>query len=249
MSKLSDAMERSRREHERPLMGDDSAPGSVPVVFGASRVDLPASDVEAYQSLGSDIYLALPGMSSRVIVLVSAESGAGTSTVARGFASTLAVNGEVRTLLVDANLRRPEMHAAFKVDRSPGISDYVLGEVPLEECLRRSAYPNLSVLPAGRPAVAPPRVFADARVDSMLRELRSSFELIVIDSAPLLPFAEGVQLSRKADGVVVVIRSAVTRQATLQRALTSLDDAGANVLGSVLNGKKFYIPQFIQDRL
>jgi capsular exopolysaccharide synthesis family protein len=221
----------------------------VPVVFGASRVDLPEADVEAYQGLGSDVYLALPDMSSRVIMLVSAESGAGTSTVARGFASTLATNGEVNTLLIDANLRKPVVHTGYKVDRAPGVSDFVLGDVPLADCIREVAQPNLSVLPAGRPAVAPPRVLGDPRIDDMLRELRGSFELIVIDTAPLTPFAEGAPLSRKADGVVVVVRSAVSRQATMQRALATLDDAGANVLGSVLNGRKFYIPQVIYDRL
>jgi Mrp family chromosome partitioning ATPase len=83
----------------------------------------------------------------------------------------------------------------------------------------------------------------------MLRELRDKFELIVIDSAPLVPFAEGVQLSRKVDGVVMVVRSASTKQTTAQRVLALLDDAGANVLGSVLNGRRFYIPRFIYDRL
>jgi succinoglycan biosynthesis transport protein ExoP len=245
MSKLSDAMDRARREQEMPGVGESGTP----VVFGASRVKLPSADVEAYQSLGSEIYLALPEMSSRVIMLVSAEVGAGTSTVARGFATTLATNGEIRTVLIDANLREPVLHAAFNVARAPGISDLIIGDVTLADCLRDSGHPNLSILPAGKPAVAPPRVLGDAKIDGILRELRTRYELIVIDSAPLIPFAEGAQLSRRADGVVVVVRSAVTRQATLQRALAVLDDAGANVLGSILNAKKFYIPKFIHDRL
>jgi capsular exopolysaccharide synthesis family protein len=249
MSKISDAMDRSRREQERPSVGEDATSGSAPVVFGTSRVGLPASDVEAYQALGSDIYLALPDRSCRVVMLASADSRAGTSTVAREFASTLAVNGEVRTVLVDANLRKPTIHEVFGVQRTPGISDHVLADAPLSGCLRESGVPNLTLLPAGRPAVAPPRILADPRVDGMLRELRDRFELIVIDSAPLVPFAEGVQLSQKVDGVVMVVRSASTKQTTAQRVLALLDDAGANVLGSVLNGRRFYIPRFIYDRL
>jgi capsular exopolysaccharide synthesis family protein len=249
MSKISDAMDRSRREQERPVVGQDASSGSAPVVFGTSRVGLPASDVEAYQALGSDVYLALPDRSCRVVMLASAEPHAGTSTTAREFASTLALNGEVRTILVDANLRKPTVHEVFGVHRSPGISDHVLADATLSSCLRESGVPNLTLLPAGRPAVAPPRILADPRVDGMLRELRDRFELIVIDSAPLVPFAEGVQLSRKVDGVVMVVRSASTKQTTAQRVLALLDDAGANVLGSVLNGRRFYIPRFIYDRL
>jgi capsular exopolysaccharide synthesis family protein len=249
MSKITDAMDRSRLEQERPSIGEDATAGSAPVVFGASRVGLPASDVEAYQALGSDIYLGLPALSSRVVMFASAEPRAGTSTVAREFASTLAVNGEVKTLLVDANLRKPVVHEVFGVQRTPGISDHVLADAPLSGCLRESGVPNLTLLPAGRPAIAPPRILADPRVDGMLSELRSRFDLIVVDSAPLVPFTEGAQLSQRVDGVVLVIRSAATRQASAQRVLGLLDDAGANVLGSVLNGRRFYIPRFIYDRL
>ena len=249
MSKITDAMDRSRREQERPEIGEDATSGSMPVVIGASRVGLPASDIEAYQALGSDIYLGLPDLSSRAVMIASVEASAGTSTVAREFASTLALNGEVKTLLIDANLRKPVIHGAFGVQRTPGISDHILANAPLEGCLRNSGVPNLTILPAGRPAVAPPRILTDPRIDGMLSELRGRFDLIIIDSAPLVPFAEGVQLSQKVDGVVLVIRSATTRQASAQRVLALLDDAGTKVLGSVLNGRRFYIPKFIYDRL
>jgi capsular exopolysaccharide synthesis family protein len=249
MSKITEAMDRSRREQERPEVGRDSSPGSTPVVIGASRVGLPASDVEAYQAVGSDIYLALPERVSRVIMFASADPGDGTSTVSREFAATLAVNGEVRTLLIDGNLRKPTVHNPFGVHRSPGLSDHILADVPLTDCLRNSGVPNLTLLPAGRPAVAPPRILADPRIDGMLSELRDRFELIVIDTAPLVPFAEGVQLSRKVDGVVIIVRSASTKQASVQRVVGLLDDAGATVVGSVLNGRRFYIPRFIYDRL
>ena len=249
MSKITDAMDRSRREQERPAVGADATAGSAPVVFGASRVGLPTSDIEAYQALGSDVYLASPDLSSRIIMFASAEPGAGTSTGAHEFAATLAVNGEVRTLLVDANLRRPVLHDIFGVQRTPGISDHVLADVALASCLRDLDVPNLTLLPAGRPAVAPPRILVDPRVDGMLSELRDSFDLIVIDSAPLIPFAEGIQLSRKVDGVILVVRSATTKHAQAQRVLALLDDAGASVLGSVLNGRRFYIPRFIYNRL
>jgi len=249
MSKITDAMDRSRRERQRPAVGADATAGSVPVVFGASRVDLPSADVEAYQALGSDVYLALPDASCRIVMLASAEPGAGTSTVARDFAATLSVNGEVKTLLIDANLRRPVLHDSFGVQRTPGISDHVLADAPMVDCLRDTGVPNLTLLPAGRPAVAPPRILVDPRIDGMLSELRDRFDLIVIDSAPLVPFAEGVQLSRRVDGVVMVIRSAATKQAEARRVLALLDDAGARPFGSVLNGRRFYIPRFIYDRL
>jgi Mrp family chromosome partitioning ATPase len=141
------------------------------------------------------------------------------------------------------------LHDVFGIRRTPGISDHVLADAALADCLRDPGVPNLTLLPAGRPAVAPPRILADPRIDGMLSEFRDRFDLIVIDSAPLVPFAEGVQLSRKVDGVVLVIRSAATKQVQARRVLALLDDAGARVLGAVLNGRRFYIPRFIYDRL
>jgi Mrp family chromosome partitioning ATPase len=148
-------------------VGADATVGSVPVVFGASRVGLPASDIEAYQALGSEVFLALPDASSKIVMLASAEPGGGTTTVAREFASTLALNGEVKTLLIDANLRKPVLHDAFGIRRTPGISDHVLADAALADCLRDPGVPNLTLLPAGRPAVAPPRILADPRIDGM----------------------------------------------------------------------------------
>ena len=248
MSKISDALDRSRREQERPPLGVET-PGDVPTVLGAARSELPESDVEAYQSLGTELYMSLSELPSRTVMFASAETGAGTSTVAREFATVMALNRETRTLLVDANLRRPTQHEALSVPRSPGISDYILGEAELSDCLRPTKIANLSILPAGRPAVAPPRVFSDSRMSSALGEFRNAYDLVVVDSAPLAPFSEGVQLSRVVDGVVMVIHSASTKQTTARRVLAMLDDAGANVLGSVLNGRKLYIPQFIYERL
>lgn len=249
MSKISDAMERSRSEQDRPRVGEVSRFGEVPLVVGASRTGLPEGDVESYQALGSEIYLSLPDVSSRVIMFVSADPEAGTSTVAREFAMTMAVNGEVVTAIVDANLRKPVLHDAFGVQRAPGVSDHVLSGAELADCVKGVGVPHLSLLPAGRPSVAPPRILADPATGRMLGGLRADHELVVVDSAPLLPFSEGLPLSQNVDGVVVVVRSAETKQGSIQRLLALLDDAGANVLGSVLNVRKHYIPRFIYDRL
>lgn len=248
MSKISKAMDRARREQQLPA----GEPAATEVVRGASRAGqpaLPASDAEEYRTLASEIYLALPELGSRVVMFVSAVGGEGTSTVAREFSAAMATDNEVETLLVDANLRRPVLHDAFRVSRDPGIADYVLADAALSECLRDVRIPHLTLLPAGRPVVAPPRVFADPKVDGLLAELRKRFPCIVLDGPPLLSFSEGVQLSRKADGVIVVIRSGRTKRELVQRGLELLGDARASVLGTVLNGRSFHIPRFIYERL
>jgi Mrp family chromosome partitioning ATPase len=169
--------------------------------------------------------------------------------VARELASVLAGRQEAETLLVDANLRNPTLHEVFRTTRDPGLSDHILGDVPLSECIRETGELRLALLPAGRPVIAPPRVFADSRVRGMLAELRKRFEFIAVDAAPLLSSPEGALVSQLADCVVLVIRYGHTRRQLPERALQVLGDAGATVLGTVLNRRRFYIPRFVYERL
>jgi capsular exopolysaccharide synthesis family protein len=249
MSKISKAMDRAKQERAKragPGVERDGGRRSMPRP-AASRIVF--QDVEEYQMLASEIFLALPQSDSRSVMFAASISGEGTSLVAREFAASLAAQGEVETLLVDANLRRPSVHDVFRTARDPGLSDHVLADVPLSDCLKESGVPRLTLLTAGRPVVSPPRVLGHSRMEALLAELRRRFGCVVVDVPPLLPFSDGVQLSRRVDGVVIVIRSGRTKRELIQHGLALLDDAGARVLGSVLNRRRFYIPRFVYDRL
>jgi len=184
-----------------------------------------------------------------VVMFASSVPDEGASLVAREFALTLAAEGDVPTVLVDLNLREPSAAESFRVPRDPGFSDLILSELPLAQCLRSTETPRLSVLPAGRPTPSPSRVLSDPRVEQAVAELRRRFGFVVIDMSPIVPFSEGAQLSRMVDGVVLVVRSGRTKRELVQRALELLDDAGARVLGTVLNRRRFYVPRFIYERL
>lgn len=249
MSEISRAMDRARRERERPsAAGRPDGRRRAPIVADSpSRA--PLADTEEYLKLASEIYMALPDKQSRLIMFASSVPGEGTSTVARDFAEAIARGAEVSTVLLDSNLRRPSQHEAFRARRDPGLTDYVLSSEPLENCLVDVATPNLSLLPAGRPTIAPPRVFADGRMGLLIDELRRRFAMIVVDATPLVSFPEGVQFSRAADGVIVVIRSGRTKRELVTKALDHLGETGANVLGTILNRRRLYIPQLIYERL
>lgn len=248
MSEISKAMDRARRERG-PHGESERPPGPGRVVSAALTQRLDHGDVEQYLSLASEVGLALPDVETRILLFVSAISGEGASTVAREFASTLAERGEAATLLVDANLRRPSVHDAFCIRRDPGLTDYVLGGSALDECLRETTTPRLTVLPSGRPVIAPPRVIGDERTRELISELRGRFRFVVIDAPPVLTYPEGVQLSGLCDGVALVVRAGHTRRQLPARALDLLDEAGATTLGTVLNRRRFYIPRFVYDRI
>jgi receptor protein-tyrosine kinase len=249
MGEISKAMDRARREQGKD--GDErlTPVGRERVITAAASRQIPAPDVEEYLSLAAELTLALPEARSRVVMFASAVAGEGTSTVAREFASVLAGRQEEETLLIDANLRSPLLHEALRTTRDPGLSDHVLGDVPLSECLRDTGELRLTLLPAGRPVIAPPRVFSDNRIRGMLSELRKRFAYVTIDAPPLLASPEGAQVAQLGDCVVLIIRFGHTRRQLPERALEILNGAGATVLGTVLNRRRFYIPQFVYDRI
>ncbi len=275
MSKISKAMERADREERRgdrigePGVGGDvrvearpaedspkTESGKVSEIASARRAPVrtartiePPENTEEYYNLASEVYLALPDMRSRIIMVASAVQGEGTSTVAREFAHSVAVTNEIETLLVDANLRGPQHHKVLKVPQNPGLTDLVLGGAAFDSCVRNVGIPHLVLMPAGRRVVAPPRIFTDPNLDSAIAECRMRFQLTVIDVSPLLAFSEAIQLSRKVDGVVLVVRAGRTKRQLVELAVDRLSDAGANVIGTVLNRRRFYIPPMIYERL
>ncbi len=268
MSKISKAMERANREerrgqdvegppaggevHDRPREAEEPVVATPTArrtpVRTARAVELP-ENIEEYHGLVSEVYIALPDVRSRILMIVSAVDGEGTSTVAREFAHSVAAANEIETLLVDANLRRPQHHKVLKAPQDPGLTDLVLGVGAFDSCVRSVGIPHLVLMPAGRRVVAPPRIFTDPGMDGVLEECRRRFQLTVIDAPPLLSFSEGIQLSRKVDGVVLVVRAGRTKRQLVEVALDRLNDAGANVIGTVLNRRKFYIPPMIYERL
>lgn len=248
-SKISRAIAKAHSEQGVPADGAGTGRGRRSAFVPARRAARAVRDAEQYHTLAAEIRNALPNIGSRVVMFAGSVPGEGASLIAREFAQTLASEGEVATVLVDLNLREPSAAALFRVPRDPGFVDLILSEQPLAQCLRATETPRLSVLPAGRPVASPGRVLADPRVEQAIAELRRRFGFVVIDMSPIVPFSEGAQLSRLADGVVLVVRSGRTKRELVQRALELLSDAGATVLGTVLNRRRFYVPRFIYERL
>lgn len=249
MDKISKALERARRDGaaDRSDARRPSASGAFPPLKAQPGAQSGVTD--EYFALISEVYLALPKVASRVLMLASATPGEGTSTVARGLAETLAGSGGVEVVLVDANLRAPTLDQVFRVRRTPGLSDHIEGGAALGSCLVETQVPHLTLLPAGKRTPVPPRVLGDPAMERVIAELRGRFAYIIVDAAPVLPWPESGGLSRKVDGTIVVIRAGHTKRELVERAMRLVEDAGGRILGTVLNRRRYYIPRFIYERL
>jgi receptor protein-tyrosine kinase len=140
------------------------------------------------------------------------------------------------TLLCDFDFRRPIIHNMFQVERSPGITDYLLGKVPLEHCIKKIAGTNLCILPAGEAVINPLELLNLPEVKGMLLNLRKTFNWVILDTPPLLFAADANLLSTLCDGTIIVVRLGVTTVDSITRAMQSLCEN--NVLGVVVNGAR-----------
>jgi receptor protein-tyrosine kinase len=143
---------------------------------------------------------------------------------------------ENRVLLGDFDLRRPLIHNLFQIDRAPGLTDYLMGEVPLSGALRKVSGMNLYVLPAGSPVKNPLELLNTRQAKILFEELPKVFTWSIFDTPPLLFSADANLLSTLADGTILVVKIGSTTFDNVTRAMQSLCEN--NVLGIVANGAR-----------
>ena len=170
-------------------------------------------------------------------VVVSSPSPAeGKSLTAANLALAQAHLAGNTTLLADFDFRRPIIHNLFGIDRSPGITDYLLGKVPLHQAIRRIAGTDLWVMPAGEAVINPLELLNLREVKLLLDRLPTLFNWIILDSPPLLFAADANLLSTLCHGTLLVVRIGHTTIDSVTRAMQSMSNN--NVLGIVVNGAR-----------
>jgi capsular exopolysaccharide synthesis family protein len=188
-------------------------------------------------TLASILYMGENGDRPRVIALTSANPQEGKTTVASNLALALAEIGR-RVLLIDGDLRRPRLHEVFKVSNSWGLSDLLSGIKPpegSEAMVFATGYGELYVLPAGTAAGSISCLLHSPRTLELLQRMRKEFDMVLIDTPPMLQMPDARVLGRLVDGVILVVRAAETTKETAAIASQRLADDGTRVLGTVLN--------------
>jgi capsular exopolysaccharide synthesis family protein len=188
-------------------------------------------------TLASILYTGENGDRPRVIALTSANPREGKTTVASNLALALAEMGR-RVLLIDGDLRKPRLHEIFHVSNEWGLSDLLDGAKPiagLEATLAGTGYSELYVLPAGSVASSISGLLHSPRALELLQRMRQEFDMVLIDTPPMLNMPDARVLGRLADGVILVVRSARTTKETAAAAGQRLVEDGTRLLGTVLN--------------
>jgi len=182
----------------------------------------------------------------KVLMVTSAERGEGKSTTSSNLAVTIAHHKRTRTLLIDADLRRPSIHRLFEMPREPGLSDILRGRCSLEQALHPTPHTHLQVIPSGSALDHPGSLFESRLLSNTIDLLRQRFEMLIFDSPPVLPVADATLLAEEMDGVIMVVLGGLTPREVAQRGKEVLIDSNANLLGVVLNNATEVLPYYYE---
>jgi capsular exopolysaccharide synthesis family protein len=169
-----------------------------------------------------------------LLLVTSAEPGDGKTGVSINLAIALSqLGGDI--LLIDGDMRYPDCHRILGQDRTPGLSNFLVGDAELGATIKQTTIPNLYLLPAGQSPLNPAELLGSGRMKVALELLCQQFKHVIIDAPPVLGFTDSVLLSTFAEGTLFVIRAGKTVRDAAQRAVRTLDAVNAKILGIVLN--------------
>jgi capsular exopolysaccharide synthesis family protein len=230
-----------------------------PSVAMQDNTKLPkAANAEEYEKIRTSMLRYADGTGS-TIMFSSCSEGDGVSTSAAHFAIAMAKSSQAKVLLLEANLRSPSLGNKFdsrygydllsllcKYTEAPENSgDLLLGV----QCVSNRRFDNLFVIPCHKRCIDPMSVLNSAAYKGLFSKMRKRFDYVIVDAPPVHGSPECLVLAPEIDGVVMVIKSAKTRGQVARNAKQQIEDAGAKLLGVVLNMRQYHIPECIYKRL
>jgi len=218
---------------------------------------------EAYRALRTNVDKARARVDGKVMILTSSVLEEGKTTTSANLALTFAQMGR-RTLLVAADLRRPDLHRVYGIQKEPGLadvltgsipwdaatrglSDILLGELSMEVVMLTPGMDNLHILPSGSNPLNPAELLSSDATRDLLDRLRDEFDIIIVDTPPVIPVTDSAILAEHCDGVVLVYEVGKVGRDVLKRAKSHLDNVHADVWGIVMNDVKAEAETTLRD--
>ena len=213
---------------------DTEYPSRRPSILNLKRID--PHYYELLKGFRAKVEYKMDTLNLRVLAVSSAIAGEGKTLTAINLAANMASTGRKNVLLMDVDLRKSSVARELGLAPDSGLSDFLLGSVPKEKILRNSVVPGLSVIVGGKTISSPADMLAGERFRSLLKELREQFDLLVLDTPPILPVPDAVTISEQVDAFILLFRFSHTPHQLFRQAI---DDLGERkILGVVLNGEE-----------
>jgi tyrosine-protein kinase Etk/Wzc len=190
---------------------------------------------EAFRALRTRIQFSRINTESlKTILITSSAPQEGKTTVAVNLAGSFA-HSKKKVLLIDCDLRKPSVHKLFDKDKVPGLIDYLVGGAKLDEILIKSEIPNLSFILSGTIPPNPAEMLDSQEMRSFLKKLRDQFDLIILDSPPIIAVTDSEILTSMVDGTILIVSSENTEIEMMERSVELIRRENTQFLGTVLN--------------
>ena len=203
---------------------------------------------ESYRALRTNILRTTQDKLIKAILITSSNHYEGKTTTAINLALAMSDVPGYKTLLIDSDLRFPTVHDRLGLMQSPGLTEILEGSVGLDSEITDTEKENLKVITSGNLPHYPVELLESKRLMNLIAELKSHFDLILVDSPPVIPYSDASVLSSQVDGVLLVVQSGKTRKEDIQQVQATLQDNQAKVLGIVLNKQRHFVPDRIYKR-
>lgn len=189
---------------------------------------------EAIRHTETAIMLLVPARPPAAIMITSPNPSEGKTVVSSNLGQSFALHGRP-TLIIDCDLRKPRIHEIFGLDHHPGLTDYLTGNATLEEILRPTTIPNLTVITSGSRSASPGNLLNSEIFKDLLTQMQQQFRHLIIDTPPILGFSDARIISALVDGVILVTKHHVTPKSAAKMAEQLLRQIHAPIMGAVLN--------------
>ncbi|MGD2109958.1 MAG: polysaccharide biosynthesis tyrosine autokinase [Phycisphaerae bacterium] len=203
---------------------------------------------EVFRQVRTNLQFAAPAEKQRTLLVTSPQPGDGKTTVAGNLAIAGAQTGR-RVLLIDANFRRPALHAVFESAATTGLSNLLAGEGDLSSHVSQTSVPGLDLLACGPTPANPVELLSGPACQKLLEDAAGRYDQVIFDTPPILLTADALVLAPAVDGVVLVVRANVSARGIARRASTLLADVGANLFGVVLNAAQVRRGGYFREQL
>ncbi len=221
------------RISEQRLLEDDDGPRSA--TRNLVTKHSPKSPIsESFRTLRTNIHYAQPDKTASQILITSAGPSEGKSTVVSNLALTIANTGK-KTILIDCDLRKPNIHNFFELSRDPGITTILTQEQTREQVMRDSGVENLWVIPSGPIPPNPTEMLGSQAMKDLVAELSDEFDMVLLDSPPVVAVTDAAILSSFIQSTLLVVELGRARASGVNRAVDLLEKVNANLMGLVTN--------------
>jgi Mrp family chromosome partitioning ATPase len=244
MGKIYEALERAQRDR-KILKKSPPVPSSRAPVAKQREMGFEKEMILLYQNIDA----LLPESPKKVIQFIGSREGEGTSTVVSEFARISSKILDKSVLLLDAEKRYESQSHFFSITPESGLEEDLKNEEGVEKAIAKIEKSQSSVCLISQNSILHPKHFYSPKIEIFWEKLKERFDLVLIDSPPASKSPDGIVLSRRVDGVVLVLEAEKTRGPVVESLKEQIQNTGGNLLGIVFNKHRHYIPEFLYKRL